>query len=117
LTDLLQCDNSEENDEFVRLFTGDLDTVSNTFEFNDSSDQRDHNDQSQNSPVSSNLDDYVLNQSGIQRLDNDLHGLPKEIYVTKLLSLCSDDDRLMLYGIEMSCVRELRKLKVVRKEI
>lgn len=92
LTDMLQCEISEENGDFVRLFTDGLDTVSSSLEHNESFVQ-----QSVSSPISSNVDDYVLNQVDIQRFDNELQDLPKDFYITKLMDMCSDDDRLLVW--------------------
>lgn len=47
--------------------------------------------------MSSNVDDYVLNQVDIQQLDNELQDLPNDFYITKLMDTCSDDDRLILW--------------------
>lgn len=92
LTDMLQCEISEETGDFVRLFTDGLDTVSSSLEHNESFVQ-----QTVSSPMSSNVDDYVLNQVDIQRLDNELQDLPKDFYITKLMDMCSDDDRLLVW--------------------
>lgn len=90
---MLHCKISEENGDCVRLFTDGLVTVSSSpLENNESFDQ-----QKVSSPMSSNVDDYVLNQVDIQQLDNELQDLPNDFYIAKLMDTCSDDDRLILW--------------------
>lgn len=94
LTDLLNCDNIIENDEFVYLFTSESSTAPV------STDQSCSN--SINIRSSQLVEDYdsdgsLLSQSEIDNLDSNLQNLPKELYISKLLELCLSNESLILW--------------------
>lgn len=94
LTDLLNCDNIIENDEFVYLFTSESSTAPV------STDQSCSN--SINIRSSQLVEDYdsdgsLLSQSEIDNLDSNLQNLPKELYISELLELCLSNESLILW--------------------
>lgn len=107
LTDLLNCDNIIENDEFVYLFTSESSTAPVSTDHSCSN--------STNIRSSQLVEDYdsdgsLLSQSEIDKLDSNLQNLPKELYISKLLELCLSNESLILWYRGLLCTRA-RKLK------
>lgn len=107
LTDLLNCDNIIENDEFVYLFTSESSTAPVSTDHSCSN--------STNIRSSQLVEDYdsdgsLLSQSEIDNLDSNLQNLPKELYISKLLELCLSNESLILWYRGLLCTRA-RKFK------
>lgn len=107
LTDLLNCDNIIENDEFVYLFTSKSSTAPV------STDQSCSN--STNIKSSQLVEDYdsdglLHSQSEKDNLDSNLQNLPKELYISKLLELCLSNESLFFWHRSLLCTRA-RKFK------
>lgn len=107
LTDLLNCDNIIENDEFVYLFTSESSTAPVSTDHYCSN--------STNIRSSQLVEDYdsdgsLLSQSEIDNLDSNLQNLPKELYISKLLELCLSNESLILWYRGLLCTRA-RKFK------
>lgn len=104
LTDLLNCDISMDNDEFTALFTSQTSqTVSTPYESHSS---MLCNSVSQNSQI---LDEHecpnTIDAIDVHTLDTQLQNLPKEIYISKLLDICSNDENLICWYRNALCSR------------
>jgi chromosome segregation ATPase len=96
LTDLLNCDNLHENDDFVYLFT--KDTLVNT----NNQDSASVNPSDSQSP---DCNESVSNQSDIENLDEHLQNLPRDLYISKLLELCSSCESMVSQYRNALCLR------------
>lgn len=104
LTDMLNYDNSMDNDEFTALFTSQTSqTVSTPYESHSS---MLCNSVSQNSQI---LDEHecpnTIDAIDVHSLDTQLQNLPKEIYISKLLDICSNDENLICWYRNALCSR------------
>lgn len=104
LTDLLNCDNIIEKDEFVYLFTSESSTTPVSI---------DHSCSNSTNIISPQLEeDYdsgslLLSQSEIDNLDSNLQNLPKKLYtcISKLLELCLSNESLIIWYRGLLCTR------------
>lgn len=102
LTDMLNCDNSEETDEFVNLFTSQpMSSVSTSYDMNYNMSLNQAVFDSQSIPIN----DRILNQTDIEYLDEQLKNLPKEIYIGKLTDLCSNNESMICWYRDILCTR------------
>jgi hypothetical protein len=97
LTDCINCEFDNGNDDFVRVFTSQ--TVSSHYTDND-----DHTLQDKNEYLDLS-NDVVLNQTDIQDLDARLQNLPKDLYIEKLLELCSHNENMISWYRNTLCAR------------
>lgn len=101
LTDMLNYDNSMDNDEFTALFTSQ--TVSTPYE---SRTNMLCNSMSQSSQIQDEhecLD--TVDTIDIETLDTQLQNLPKEVDISKLLDMCSNDENLVCWYRNALCSR------------
>lgn len=104
LTDMLNCSNSMENDEFVALFTSQ--GVSTSYESQPSTCIMPSNFVCLDSSITMNNEGHTaLDQMEIDTLDSQLQNLPKEIYISKLLDLCSNDESMVCWYRNSLCLR------------
>lgn len=102
LTDVLNCENSMDNDDFAALFTSQ--TVSTPYE--EGHPNMLSNFVSQTSPVLADNEYHTaVDTIDIENLDTQLQNLPKECYMTKLLDLCSNDETLICWYRNALCSR------------
>ena len=98
LTDMLNCDNSGETDDFVSIFTSQpTSSVSTSYDTN--------YNMSTSQAVFDPSRDRVLNQTDIEYLDEELKNLPKEIYIGKLVDLCSNNESMICWYRDILCKR------------
>lgn len=102
LTDMLNCYNSAEMDDFVQMFTSQpLNSVS-TANYGISYNQDITNSQS----LINYNSDFVLQQSDIENLDSNLENL--YMYISKLLDLCANSKSTVCWYRNVLCSRAKR---------
>lgn len=114
LTDMLNCSNSLENDEFVALFTSQ--SVSTSYESQPSTCIMPINFVCLDSSITTNNEGHTaLDQLEIDSLDSQLQNLPEEIYISKPLDLCSMT-RVWFVCTATHCVYVPNSNQSIRKE-
>jgi hypothetical protein len=89
LTDLLGCENSMENNEFVELFTSQLSSSYSNGVHSQSECCHSYN--------GNNSEGSVLSQTEIKSIAMQLVNLLKDLYIVKLLEFCADEGTISWY--------------------